>query len=135
MMPGHPMGEAKLEVSPDFKLEADFLHDYLKLERELRMNVSHQFEKGVSAVGTEIRGFVASCTYSGGDCLHKKYHKIPFFIYKSITILLFQVLDQDVLTHIWHLLHLQLCSQPPGSSTKKGLPDRDQQRLQRRALS
>ncbi len=60
-----------LEASEDFKIEAAFLRDYLGLSGEVRRNVSHQFGKGTSMVGTEIRGFITRCTYSGGDCLNE----------------------------------------------------------------
>ena len=59
-------------ASKDYKFEAAFLKRYLALDKDEITAMGHQFDLKVSQIGTEIKGLVVRCTYSGGDCLDSR---------------------------------------------------------------
>ena len=56
-------------ASAEVKYEAQFLRNYLSLDKETRKDMSHQLTLETSRIGSPIKGLVGRCTYSGRDCL------------------------------------------------------------------
>ena len=56
-------------ASKDYKFEAAFLKKYLALDKDEIISMGHQFDLKESQIGSQIKGLVVRCTYSGGDCL------------------------------------------------------------------
>ena len=59
-------------ASADVKYEAEFLKNYLFLDKVARKNMSHHLTMDTSRIGSKIKGLVVSCTYSGKDCLYNE---------------------------------------------------------------
>ena len=57
-------------ASADVAYEAEFLRSYLSLDKVTRKNMSHHLTMGTSRIGSEIKGLVGRCTYSGKNCLY-----------------------------------------------------------------